>query len=331
MKEELVVKFLNDQCSPEELTLVSQWLRKKGHEKELEEIISRHWENIHPGQLSTRHRALLSKIHAGLHDRQINPAFRKPAPNTNYYLKIAASVLIFIFSAVAILSLTTTLSDTNIAHTTIRKATDYGEKQTVVLPDGTKVILNAASSLEYDEAFLHSGYRIVRLTGEAYFHVAHNEEKPFRVVTDLMETTVLGTKFNINEREDKVEVSLAQGKVRVHLRYSGAEKIAELSPGEMATTRAGTKQLSVSNVNVRDKIAWTEGIITFKSLPLADIISRLERWYDVEISLDDDIDERLTVSGEFNNENLENILSGLSFSMNFQYIVSGKKVFIKKK
>lgn len=175
-------------------------------------------------------------------------------------------------------------ADKNIAYNTI--STPKGGQYQVILPDGTKVWLNAASSLKYPEAFVGK-QRLVVLTGEAYFEVAKNKSMPFRVQSQNQNVEVLGTHFNINSYLDDntVKTTLLEGSVMVsNLKFS---KI--LKPGEQAISGIGA-QASIkiaADIDTDDETAWKNGLFQFNDSELKVILSQLERWYDVKIDYSD--------------------------------------------
>lgn len=153
-----------------------------------------------------------------------------------------------------------------------------GEFQ-VILADGTKVWLNASTTLKYPRRF-SGGERRVQLTGEAYFEVSHHPEKPFIVETPAMDIRVLGTAFNVNayEGEETVHTTLVNGKVDVC--YRGGVPVG-LQPGEQLLVV--NDSLIRKEVNLRHFTSWKEGRFLFENTTLEEIARQISRWYDVEV------------------------------------------------
>jgi transmembrane sensor len=167
-----------------------------------------------------------------------------------------------------------------ISYNTIQ--TPKGGQYQVILPDGTKVWLNAASSLKYPEVFVGNERR-VELTGEAYFEVAKNKAKPFHIKNHNQDVEVLGTHFNINSYMDDntIKTTLLEGSVRV----SNGKSVRVLKPGEQSIADAsgtGTIRLA-ANVDTDDETAWKNGLFQFNNAGLKSILNQLERWYDINI------------------------------------------------
>lgn len=160
--------------------------------------------------------------------------------------------------------------------------TPKGGQYQIILPDGTKVWLNAASSLKYPEAFIGSE-RKVELTGEAYFEVAKNKNLPFRVMSKNQEIEVLGTHFNVNNyMDDKAaKTTLLEGSIII----SNSKSKKVLKAGEQAIIKNyGMAEIEVlSNVDADDETAWKNGQFRFNNAGLKTILNQLERWYDIKI------------------------------------------------
>lgn len=168
-------------------------------------------------------------------------------------------------------------SDTATMYNTI--ATPRGLQYQIVLPDGSKVWLNAASSLRYPTAF--KGTREVALTGEAYFEIAENAAMPFRVNAGAMQVEVLGTGFNVMayENEASVAATLLEGKIAVN--NKGERR--QLKPGEQALLDKGGNMRVTQDVNVGQVIAWKNNYLQFDDNELAYVMRQIERWYDVQV------------------------------------------------
>lgn len=168
-----------------------------------------------------------------------------------------------------------------IAYNTIQTA--KGNQYQIRLPDGTKVWLNAASSLRYPETFV-GNQRKVELTGEGYFEVAKDKTRPFIIKTNTaavsQEVQVLGTHFNINSYMDEkmIKTTLLEGSVRV-----SNEKVTKiLKPGEQS--QLDENHISIINADTDDETAWKNGLFRFNNSSLTTILNQLERWYDVKIN-----------------------------------------------
>ncbi|WP_313237002.1 FecR family protein [Sphingobacterium multivorum] len=158
--------------------------------------------------------------------------------------------------------------------------TPNGGEYKIRLPDGTQVWLNAGSKIRYPISFAGSRERTVELSGEAYFEVAHDRTKPFRVRTQSQVIEVLGTHFNVNAypQNGKTISTLAEGSVRVE--SHGTEQL--LKPGQEAVLNKGGS-LSVRKAELEIALAWRNGLIKFRNTNLRSILDQAARWYDIDV------------------------------------------------
>ncbi|RPD39321.1 FecR family protein [Chitinophaga barathri] len=158
--------------------------------------------------------------------------------------------------------------------------TPKGGQFHIVLSDGTKVWLNAASFIIIPVSFTSTGRRFVRLTGEAYFQVAKDRNRPFIVETATQQVKVLGTHFNVNAYTDEQDCSTTLLEGSVQLISTSANSKLTLIPGQQAHFQ--NNQFKVRPAN-DDVIAWKDGRIKFNGTPLPEIMRQLSRWYNVEV------------------------------------------------
>lgn len=158
--------------------------------------------------------------------------------------------------------------------------TPSGGQYAVVLEDGTKVWLDAASKLTYPEHFSDTARRVT-LEGQAYFEVAHENNRPFRVSARSQTVSVLGTHFNIDAYTDepKVTTTLAQGLVRVH---AGAQDVL-IHPGEQAVSDGTDNSLVAKTADLNTELAWKNGLIRFRDASVPQIMRQVARWYNIKI------------------------------------------------
>jgi hypothetical protein len=209
-------------------------------------------------------------------------------------------------------------------------STAKGESYATVLSDGTQVWLNSLSSIRYPVTFT-GDMRQVEITGEAYFEVAHNSAMPFVVKVNDFQIQVLGTHFNINSYTDEpaMKTTLLQGKVRVRSSTTNDELI--LAPGEQALMNKQTQAISkAKEVDVDAEVAWRFGLFQFNNADLKTVMRQLERWYDVQVSYEGNIQ-----NGDFEflgklprNMNLSQVLSILE-KQDVHFKIEGKKIIVR--
>ncbi|MEQ9289966.1 MAG: FecR domain-containing protein [Cyclobacteriaceae bacterium] len=215
----------------------------------------------------------------------------------------------------------------------VQKGTQKGEKVTFKLADGTIVKMNAESRLEFPEAFVN-GKREVVLTGEAFFEVARDENKPFIISSGNITTTVLGTSFNINAYPESglIEVAVATGKVKVEHTGKKANQpsdVVYLNPNRKATYRVNRDEIVVSSYNIDEELAWKEGILYFHKANEASVVARLERWFGVQVRVENKSPNEWDLTASFDNQSLEEILKSLSYTAKFEYSIKNNQVTIR--
>ncbi|MGE7776269.1 FecR family protein [Chitinophaga sp. NPDC101104] len=168
--------------------------------------------------------------------------------------------------------------------------TPRGRKFQLVLPDGTKVWLNAASSLRFPTAF-SGAERRVEMTGEAYFEVAKDAKHPFFVsIGDGTDVQALGTAFNIHAYEDEphIQATLLEGSVRV--RNATGSRV--LVPGQQARIVQGGA-MTVLQPDLEQVTAWKSGVFLFQGAPLRDVMRQLARWYDIDVIYEGNVPDQI--------------------------------------
>lgn len=199
-----------------------------------------------------------------------------------------------------------------------------GGNYQVVLPDGTKVWLNAASELKYPTAFTGKE-RIVSITGEGYFEVAKDAAKPFIVKNNHLQVEVLGTQFNMKAYEDEqiIKTTLLEGSVKL-VTSSGSSM---LSPGQQAQleTDGGIKIVPVTDAN--QVIAWKNGFFSFRKADISTIMREISRWYDVDIKYEGTITTRRFTGKVLRSYNLSETLTILEAS-DLHFRLEGKQITV---
>lgn len=174
-------------------------------------------------------------------------------------------------------------------------STPTGRQYQLILPDGSKVWLNASSALTFPTIFSAKGNRMITLIGEAYFEVAKDKSRPFIVKTNTQEVKVLGTHFNINSNHSTVRTTLLEGSIAVSpLGYlNGQEGLALssaavlLKPGEQAVQKSG--KIEVISVDTEQAVSWKDGWFYFKSASLSEVLNEAAKWYDLKITYKSDV------------------------------------------
>lgn len=205
--------------------------------------------------------------------------------------------------------------------------TPRGGQYKIVLPDGTVVWMNSASSLTYPTAF-NDHERIVKLSGEAYFEVAPHAAQPFKVQVAQTTVDVLGTAFNIHAYADEpaVTTTLVTGSVRVTHTMAAGSKSEKLAPGQQAIGAA--TYLVTRKANMRQVLSWKNGLFIFEDSKLVDVLREISRWYDIDIDMQA-VDNDTRYGGVINrNSPLPKVLELLESNGIRHFKIEGRKVIV---
>lgn len=308
--EELIIRFLQQDINEEELHYLESWLEEDAEHKSYffglksisdssrrsffskEEVNEASWQRM------------LARIEK---HQEKNSSLGKSRTRDlwNIYMRYAAVVILAIGLGWGIHE----LSDSKYSYLAEEK-TVYneicvpkgGRANTVILSDGTRVVLNAATTFKYPASF-NGENRQVYLNGEAYFEVTKNEKKPFVVKLKKQDITVLGTTFNVEAYEDEsyTAVTLLSGQVMLEAfnEFNESVECVLMKPNQCALTDNKSGSVSLSKVNTFLENAWINGEYKFKDVPLSSIIKRLENYYNVRIHLDDPRLYKIRYTGTF--------------------------------
>jgi transmembrane sensor len=210
-------------------------------------------------------------------------------------------------------------SDNSVEFNTL--ATPRGRQQQLVLPDGSKVWLNAESSIRFPNAF-NRATREVDIAGEAYFEVAKNSRQPFTVHVNNASIEVLGTHFNVMayENEPALETTLLEGSIK----FRNDDKVLLLKPGQQSRLRLNNELKLINDADVELAVAWKNGVQAFERADLKTIMNQVERWYDVDVEFTGNVPAR-TFSGEIpRSANLSGLLK-LFEATNIHFSIDAEK------
>lgn len=364
----LIARKLSGESSLEEIRELEDLLRIHPHLYFSVEIITNLW-----NQRATADKKLLDDSYAShvekmkgmgisfAHDAHKEeadlPYLLHGSRNSRFFrkLSIAASVLIILIASLFFYSSQkskSTIPPTDDLRGLAAVTTKFGSRTNIELPDGSKVWLNSGSRITYDKQF-GKDIREVVLSGEAYFDVVRNPEKPFIIHTSSMDIKVLGTQFNVKSyANDKIsEASLIRGSIEVSLKRRGSEKIL-LKPNEKIVvmndrlvkenTFAPVKNNPVEQIMAIQKLnydekdstiietSWVDNKLSFQNESFEDIAIRMERWYGIPVLFEEDSLKTEHFTGTFTNETIQQALEALQITISFKYHIKDNRIIITK-
>lgn len=315
---ELFQKYLDNSCTDAELTELLDLLDREDNAV-LDKPLRQLWE-IKRGQ------AVPSEVDwMAMQQRVTNsiPSRANVRRLRDWYRYVAAVVLL-LFSLVGYLWYKSDLSNTDIL---VESVVPIVQRDTVMLADGSRVVLNAGSTLRYPAHFT-GATREVYLEGEGYFEVAKDPSKPFIVHAGQLKTKVLGTSFNINAYagQSKMEVSVVTGKVQVEETKSG--RAVDLLPNEKVRYTVKDDQFAkIETADIKSDLVWNAGRLAFEDAPLTDIVQQYYRRYGKKIEVQGEGLHSCRLSLVFDQESPDEILKMIALLTNAQ-VREEKGIFI---
>ncbi len=355
----LIEKFRQGKASAEELRTLYTLLQEENN-PEILSLIDQEWAGMVDENKTPVTESLLSRIHkkAGISDKGEVRGYFKIIRNLLPYAAVfvLAFLLTWFLKPASPLPLTDT--DNNEVNF-FRIEVPYGSKSTIQLPDSSKVVLNSGSRLEYPDHFGTTD-RTVFLHGEAYFDVMRNKHKPFYVKTDEVTIKVLGTQFNVKSypEENIMETILVSGSVEIlpneqtfnaknqeykRILLKPNEKavfihnVISTSPAQEGIQKPMVDHILSASIALQESgitendVAWRNNILILNNEPFKEIINKLERWYNVQIVLEDQELGGVRFSARFSGESIADVMQALSYTQPFKYEINKNKVTIKTK
>jgi transmembrane sensor len=335
----LVDRYLSGECTTEEQQAIDAWIAADASHAQLIASMRRVWteastplphldENAAWLALQARRNVAQRPARTGL---TMPPSLRKPsAPRFGWRTRaIAAGLVVATVLGAAGWWKHTEELKVAVVGPPREYVTERGQRAEVTLIDGTRVWLSADSHLEVPQSY-GATTRDVTLDGEAYFIVQHDVNRPFRVHAGASVSEDLGTEFDVRAYpgDSGAVVIVASGRVALHhAAASGAqEEATQLSRGQMGRLDKSGAVSVVDNVDVEGSLAWRKGRLAFEERPLRDVARELERWYDIDIALDDSALANTPLTASFTNQSADQALSIVAGALGTHYARDGRTV-----
>ncbi len=297
-------------------------------------MIFRQWEenaDIKAKVKTPDYKKIFERINAGMTDAVKKGESIEFIKLRKKYKNLRKSYLLFLRAAAVLLIILLTVTGLYISDSLKRTTgpeliAPRGQKSKAVMEDGTVIWLNSGSSIRYTSNY-NKRNREVELTGEAYFDVAENKKLPFTVKSSGLVIKALGTSFDLMAYPDDeiLSVTLVKGKVEVR---APGNKTITLSPNQKAIYNKVNKKLIVETVDPVFSFSWKDNVLKFDNEPLPDILTHLERWYDVKIYYPENIlrDQRFTMT--IKTESLREVLELIRITTPIKFEIEIDSVYI---
>jgi len=326
--EHLISKYLINDLTREEEVKLKSWLEEDALNRKVFENIVADWK-LSADEILTSKSAVLDRI-----VNSATPSHELPKERSlgafDYLIRVAA-VMVLGIGLYLVWDATNSAETSHVAtqEVQIEKEAANGQKLTFELSDGTIVKLNSGSMLSYPKVFSESK-REVTLVGEAFFDVARDESRPFKIKSGEVNVQVLGTSFNVRSYPDaeQIEVAVKTGSVSVESSFSESDVV--LVPDEMVVYTTGNNFFDKKRIEDSQQVfGWMDQALIFEDRGIKDIIKELSRWYDVKFEIKRELDYKKAFTARYKNPTLKAVLESLSYAYDFEYEIDGKKVIIK--
>jgi transmembrane sensor len=316
----LLGRYFSGEASPEEAIQLEEWLAASSANKQQFEQLSKVWSTI-----SSEEACIIPDKEAffnQLKERFPQPHTAKTISLTKKltWLKIAASIIIITGAVLLFTVLRNKVQPQNtIAITRQTQQSILND----TLPDGTLAVISNNSSLQYPNEFTQASREVI-LTGEAWFNVTSNAAQPFIISAGPIHIKVVGTSFNVRTNNDAIEVSVKTGIVRM---YNNADSLT------VTATQKGIYQISTRQFVLKEKfnpneVGYATKYFNFENATLKEITGQLQKAYDIKIIISNKSLENCTLSSSFDNKPIEYIFEVLAMTLNIQYRIEQKTVYI---
>jgi transmembrane sensor len=323
----LFQRYIDGNCTSHENEQVAQWW--KANPEEADAFLLQLWnmEQSAP-QFKDEQQLVWEKLQSVL--QQPTTQRRIIRMNSKMVWRVACSIVAVLLLCTGTYKLLS--RKTPVATAWIRLENRGVHPKMIRLPDGTRVWLNTHSSFEYAADFNKTD-RKTRLSGEAFFDVAQDAQKPFTVQTRVIITKVLGTTFNIDAypMEASEHVALVSGKVDLR-NPANAGEICVLTPGQMATWSADGSRISRDDINLEDVSGWIHEKLVLNQVNLRDACRRIEASTGIKVKLSQALSSKaatMKLTGEYDLSDVENIIQSICFIHQLRYVRNGNQYYLK--
>lgn len=326
MDRNLLNKYFQDQCTEEEVDKVLDWLQTDEGQAFLEKDIKQLDEEVrNDGDLFSYPEVASEKIFNCI---QLSKE-KKYKKNRWLGLRVASILLLVtVLSSLLYWSgITTSIDDKNLEPAYTTYVTESDQQKVLTLSDGSQIRLNESTTLIVPEK-LSRKKREVELKGEAYFEVAHDEDRPFLVETTESVIKVLGTKFNVKADPvtDNVQVAVLEGKVALKSGVGKNAASALLTRNNFGILRLSDSQITIEKINTENFINWINKRLIFSGETLDQVSRQLERLYGVKIEFDSNHLKHLKLTADIEKIDLDEVLSTISNTFDIRYRINANHI-----
>lgn len=327
--DQLIAKYLSGNASQDEIRELEEWKAASGNNLSVFQADAQAWENsadyLTEGALQTDRENIQAEI--------IKHQFTRIAKYRllTSWLRIASVLIIPMLLAGAWYFWRPAGKDTpDNQYCTI--SSPKGNVARCTLPDGSEVWVNSGSTVKYNTALFNKDLRELSIEGEAYFEVAKDKSRPFRVITPAASIRVTGTSFNVRAyaEDQTIEAVLTEGSIEMKLNNK-VSQLVKLVPGERAVYNTGEMEMVITKVNPHEYGSWRNGEVVFDNATLNDLLKELSRIYDIKFYLEDKDMGNTRFKGMFSyDSDLIDALEKIKRTSGIDYLIRNKEVWLSR-
>nr|WP_319399534.1 FecR domain-containing protein [uncultured Carboxylicivirga sp.] len=323
----ILEKFTRNELVYKEAQVVKDSLANGENDNELKKLVQANFEKFISNNIEKPEDVshILDRIHHKINSSRFQKENQFKSRFLKWYSKAAAILLIPLLMAAGAklyVDYKQAIKTQIQQPLTAKVIAPLGSRVSFTLPDGTNGFLNSGSTIEYQVPFAYN--RKVNIEGEAWFNVKHDPSHPFEVSSGHSKIKVLGTQFNCNADLENhyMEVILEEGKVEFST--SGLKKNIIMKPNERLLLSDNV--LNVNEVDASKYTAWKEGKLVFKSDPMQEVVSRMEKWYNIDIEIVDKELQEYVFRGTFQDDTFEEVFKYLSITSPIKYKIIDRQL-----
>lgn len=331
-EQEILYRFISGEYCPDgDLKLLHKWLKEESNKQSIDVLLADEWEKNTEKETAVKFENIQKKTES-FELKKYQPVIHYFKIAMNSYKKIAAILFLPLLLFISYYFVNQPENEIQYFQTmTVR-----GQKSQVILPDGTKVWLNAESMIEYPATFGEK-HREVKIAGEAFFEVAEDKSIPFYAKAGNVEVKVTGTSFNLKAYPDEseVETSLIEGEIELkvpQINNTGSLNSLKMKPGDSYVYNTETNKVLKSDFKADEINGWKNNQLIFRDDNFKALAKKIERWYAVELIYNEEElnDQRLTVEC-FEGERLSRVLEIIEITISVNCKMDGNKIYVESK
>lgn len=338
--EKLISKFIDGSYNQEDKERLHKYIKDSYKDKSLNDLLLKHWNDLEEKNIFIDE-GRLNSLKIQLQKRIFPEAANENSENKNQLYSWKS----FFSKAAAILAIPLLLTSIYVSYHLGKNKGLQGSGNAVIqeivsspgsrvhfkLPDQTDVWLNSGSKLEFPTSIATNDQRRVKLSGQGYFKVAHDEKHPFFVETNSFTVKVLGTSFDVSCYDNDNSFSSTLEKGSISILNKNNKEIGRLVPGEKAVIEKANELMSINKVETELVTSWKDGKLIFRNTPLPEVTKQMERWFNCKIEVDSKLaDSGISYTATIQQETIEEVLKMIEISTHVKTKIENRNVKIWK-